>query len=174
MVPTRPTELHQRRLRLAREPFAVAQARSQVRAAIHAWQVPVDPDIAVLLTSDLVTNAITHGDCETVTLAITCSSRGHLRVEVYDTSRSRPMAVDEPVNTQDGRGLVLVAALSTDWGSFRTPAGKAVYFTLAFEPDLLRVGDGAAAGTRVATSAVHPPGPLAAHLEETRISEGVT
>ena len=146
MIPTRPTELHQRRLLLAREPIAAAQARSQVRAAIHAWRVPVDPDIAVLLTSDLVTNAITHGDSEAVTLAITCSSRGHLRVEVYATSRSRPMAVDEPVGTQNGRGLVLVAALSTDWGSFRIPAGKAVYFTLAFEPDLLQVGDGAAAG----------------------------
>ena len=139
MVPTRPTELHQRRLRLAREPIAAAQARIQVRAAIHAWQVPVDPDIAVLLTSDLVTNAITHGDGENVTLAITCSSRGHLRIEVYDTSCSRPMMIDEPVGTQTGRGLVLVAALSTEWGSFRTPAGEAVYFTLAFEADLLQV-----------------------------------
>jgi hypothetical protein len=41
---------------------------------------------------------------------------------------------------------VLVAALSTEWGSFRTPAGKAVYFTLAFQPDLPWDGDHAAPG----------------------------
>ena len=145
MALTRPTELHQRRLRLTREPAAAAEARSQVRAVIRAWKVPVDPDIAVLLTSDLVTNAITHGEGETVTLAIRCS-RGHLRIDVYDASRSLPMAVDEPAGPESGRGLVLVAALSTEWGSFFTPAGKAAYFTLAFQPDLLQVGDRAAAG----------------------------
>jgi hypothetical protein len=145
MTPTRPIELHQRRFRLAREPTAPAQARSQVRTVIRAWQVPVDPDIAVLLASDLVTNAVTHGDGETVTLAITCS-RGHLRIDVYDTWRSLPTAVGEPVGRAPGCGLALVAALSTEWGSFRTPAGEAVYFTLAFEPDLPWGGDLAAAG----------------------------
>lgn len=135
MAPTRPTELHQRRFRLTREPTAAAEARGQVRAVIRAWQVPVDPDIAVLLTSDLVTSAIMHGDGETVMLVIRCP-RGHLRIDVYDTSRSLPIAADEPAGDQTGRGLALVAALSTEWGSFRTPAGKAVYFTLAFRPDL--------------------------------------
>jgi anti-sigma regulatory factor (Ser/Thr protein kinase) len=139
MRPTRPTELHQRRIRLTREPAAAAEARSQVRAVIRAWKVPVDPDIAVLLASDLVTNAITHGNGGTVTLAIRCS-RGHLRIDVYDTSRSLPTA-----DTETGRGLVLVAALSTEWGAFRTPAGKAVYFTLALQPGLPQGGDRAAA-----------------------------
>ena len=86
-----------------------------------------------------------HGEGKTVTLAIRCS-RGHLRVDVYDASRSLPMAVDEPASTETFRGLVLVAALSAEWGSFCTPAGKATYFTLAFRPDLPQVGDGAAAG----------------------------
>ena len=144
MAPTRPTELHQRRLRLPREPTA-AKARSRVRALIRAWNVPVDPDIAILLTSDLVTNAITHGAGETVMLAIRCS-RGHLRIDVYDTSRSLLMTVDEPVGTKTGRGLVLVAALSTEWGSFRTPGRKAAYFTFAFQPALPVVGDRPAAG----------------------------
>jgi hypothetical protein len=147
MAPTRPIELHQRRLRLTRVPTAAAEARSHVRAVIRAWQVPVDPDIAILLTSDLVTHAITHGDGETFTLAIRCS-RGRLRIDVYHTSRSLPVAVDEPAGTETGRGLVLVAALSTNWGSFRTPAGKAAYFTLAFQPQLPPAGDRAAAGDR--------------------------
>jgi hypothetical protein len=145
MAPTRPTELYQRRVRLTREPAAAAGARSQVCAAIRDWKVPVDPDIAILLTSDLVTNAIVHGEGDTVTLAIRCS-RGHLRIDVYDKSRYRPVGANDLVDAGTGRGLVLVAALSADWGSFRTPAGKAMYFTLAFQPDPPASGDRAAAG----------------------------
>src|SRR6516225_7320974 len=117
MTPTRPTELYQRRVRLTRQPTAAAEARSQVRAAMRDWKVPVDPDIAMLLTSDMVTNAIVHGEGDTVTLAIRCS-RGHLRIDVYDKSRYRPTGANDLVNAATGRGLVLVAALSSDWGSF--------------------------------------------------------
>ena len=145
MAPTRPTELYQRRVRLTREPAAAAAARSQVRGAIREWKVPVDHDIAVLLTSDLVTNAITHGDGETVTLAIRCS-REQLRIDVYDKSRSLPVGASGPADADTGRGLILVASLSTEWGSFRTPAGKAMYFALAFQPGLPSGGDRPAAG----------------------------
>jgi hypothetical protein len=143
MAPARPTELYQRRVRLTREPAAASEARSQVRAAIRDWKIPVDPDIAILLTSDLVTNAITHGDGETVTLAIRCS-RGHLRIDVYGKSRYLPTGADQAADAHSG--LVLVVALSTEWGSFRTPAGRAMYFTLAFRPDPLLGDDRAVAG----------------------------
>jgi hypothetical protein len=126
-----PTALHQRRFELAREPAAAAEARRQVRAALRTWQIPVDPDIAILLTSDLVTSAIMHGEGDTVTLAIRCAC-GHLRIAVHDTSDSLPTAADEAAAAQTGPGLVLVAALSTGWGSFRTDAGQVAYFTLAF------------------------------------------
>jgi hypothetical protein len=133
MALTRPPGLRQFRVRLTREPAAAAQARSHVRAVVADWKIPVDPDIAVLLTSDLVTSAIAHGDGETVTLAVRCS-RGRLRVDVYDGSRDLPAG--GPSTPPPGPGLALVAALSTAWGCFRTPAGKAVYFTLAFPSDL--------------------------------------
>jgi hypothetical protein len=132
MTSTRTTELHHRRVRLTREPAAAAEARSHVRAVIRAWQVPVDLETAVLLASDLVTNAIRYGSGATVTLAISCSRR-QLRIDAYDASRSRPAAMDGPAG-EIGPGLVLIAALSTEWGSYRTPAGQAVYFTLAFQP----------------------------------------
>ena len=35
----------------------------------------------------------------------------------------------------DGRGLLLVATLSAEWGFYRTATGKAVYFTLAGPPE---------------------------------------
>ena len=134
MAPTRPTELTGCRVRLTAGPAAAAEARSQVRAAICAWDIPVDVDVAVLLTSELVTNAIRHETGGTIMLAITCAF-GHLRVDVHDTSCSLPVLMDAPVDAEAGRGLMLVATMSTSWGIYRTPAGKAVYFTLAPGPD---------------------------------------
>jgi anti-sigma regulatory factor (Ser/Thr protein kinase) len=139
MAPTRPTELHVCRVRLTAQPAAAPEARGQVLAAIRAWRVPVDPSVAVLLTSELVTNAIGHEAGQTVTLAITCSY-GQLRVDVHDTSPSLPMLVEAPADAETGRGLMLVATLSDTWGIYRTPAGKAVYFTLAFQRDLAESG----------------------------------
>jgi anti-sigma regulatory factor (Ser/Thr protein kinase) len=135
MAPIRPTVRRPHRISLPAGPAAAAQARGQVRAVICAWDVPVDPAVAVLLTSELVTNAITHEAGETVMLVITCA-RGKLRVDVHDTSCAVPMPVDAPADAEAGRGLMLVASLSTEWGFYRTPAGKAVYFTLAFQADL--------------------------------------
>ena len=139
LAPTRPTELRGRRVRLTAGPAAAGEARGVVRAAISAWDLPVDPDVAVLLTSELVTNAIAHEVTGLVVLAISCS-RDHLRIDVHDTSRSLPTLVDAAVDAETGRGLMLVTTLSAEWGFYRTPAGKAVYFTLAFQPDVAEGG----------------------------------
>src|SRR5271166_2820618 len=152
MAPTRPTELQGCRVRLTAGPAAAAGARSQVRAVICAWDVPVDPDVAVLLASELVTNAIRHEPGETIMLAISCSD-GQLRVDVHDTSCSFPVLVDVPADAETGRGLMLVATLSAEWGVYRTPAGKAVYFTLAFQPDLPEGGGCGPREDRVRTRA---------------------
>jgi hypothetical protein len=158
MTLTRPTDLCQRRVRLSREPASVREARSQVREVIRAWTVPVDPDIAILLTSDLVTNAIMHGRGATITLSVRCS-RSQLRVDVYDTSRALPITVAEPAGKQTGCWLALVAALSAESGSFHTPAGHAAYFTLPFQSDLSRGADPTAPGgpAEAANSKSHPP-----------------
>jgi anti-sigma regulatory factor (Ser/Thr protein kinase) len=134
MAPIRPTVQRPRRIALAAGPTAAAEARNQVRAAICAWNVPVDPDTAVLLTSELVTNAIRHEAGGTVMLTITCIC-DQLRVDVHDTSRRAPMPVEARADAETGRGLMLVATLSADWGFHRTSTGKAVYFTLASQDD---------------------------------------
>ncbi len=135
MAPARLPELHQWRVPLTAGLAAAAEARRQVRAAICAWDVHVDPDVAILLTSELVTNAIRHEAGETIMLAVTCS-HGQLRVDVHDTARSLPVVVDATGDAETGRGLMLVATLSDEWGFYRTPVGKAVYFTLASGPGL--------------------------------------
>jgi anti-sigma regulatory factor (Ser/Thr protein kinase) len=130
MAPIRPTVLRPRRIALPAGPAAAAEARRQVRTAICTWGIPVDPDVAILLTSELVTNAILHEASGTVMLTITCIC-DQLRVDVHDTSRRAPVPVDAAADSETGRGLMLVATLSTDWGYHRTSVGKAVYFTLA-------------------------------------------
>jgi len=137
MTLTRPTGLRTRRVRLAAGPASAAQARRQVRAAICAWDVPADPDAAVLLTSELVTNAIRYETGPAIVLVISCAP-GQLRVDVHDTSRALPAPASASADqgagaeAETGRGLMLVAALADDWGAYRTPAGKAVYFTLTY------------------------------------------
>lgn len=147
MAPIRPAVRRPLRISLTAGPAAAAEARGHVRAAICAWDVPVDPSVAALLTSELVTNAIRHEPGETIKLFVTCSC-GHLRVYVHDTSRSWPVPADAPADAEAGRGLMLVASLSTDWGCYRTPEGKAVYFTLALEADLEEGGDRGPHGDR--------------------------
>ena len=138
-APTRSAELHACRVRLARKPAAAAQARSHVRAAVCGWDAPVDVEVAILLTSELVTNAIRHTAGDAITLVIQCGS-GQLRVDVWDTSPSPPVLIHSPADADGGRGLVLVARLSDEWGTLHIGAGKTVYFTLAFEPRLVRAG----------------------------------
>jgi anti-sigma regulatory factor (Ser/Thr protein kinase) len=118
-------------------PAAASVARAHLRAAIGSWRLPVDVDVAVLLVSELVTNAVTHGDdgagtpLAAVTMILRCSG-GELRVEVHDRSRDMPVPVSlgVPDDSETGRGLMLVDTLAAEWGYYRTPGGKAVYFTL--------------------------------------------
>ena len=86
-----------------------------------------------------MTNAIRHEAGGTVTLSVTCS-RARLRVDVHDTSLLLPVLMEAPADAEAGRGLMLVAALSDQWGVYPTPAGKAVYFTLGFRSDLAESG----------------------------------
>jgi anti-sigma regulatory factor (Ser/Thr protein kinase) len=132
-APTRSPAQRSLSVCLTAGPAAAAQSRRYVREAIETWDVSVDPDVAALLTSELVTNAIryTRGP---VKLFVTCSC-GHLRVYVHDTSPQRPALLDTSVEAEAGRGLMLVSSLSTDWGCYRTSAGKAVHFALAIAAD---------------------------------------
>ena len=137
MAPTRPTELYWHCSPLTRGPAAAAEARGQVRAAICAWEVPIDASVAVLLTSELVTNAVTHGTFTVgtfVILTVGCDAAG-LRVDVHDGSSDLPVLDAASAEAETGRGLLLVTSLSTEWGFYRTSAGKAVYFTLDFARD---------------------------------------
>jgi hypothetical protein len=149
-----PAELRHRRVRLELGPGAAAHACGHVRAAIAAWSVPVNPAVAILLTSDLVINAVTNGAGETITLGISWSS-GQFRVEVHDASVTGDSWESATADIDADRGLLLAAAMAADWGHYRTPAGRAVYYVLAPEPQATTVASG---GDDPSYSPTVPPG----------------
>jgi anti-sigma regulatory factor (Ser/Thr protein kinase) len=85
-------------------------------------------DDALLLASELVTNAVLHGRSEVVVEVETSGRR--VRVIVADENSRRPQPVPEDPNALDGRGLALVDAVAVRWGVDERPLGKAVWFEL--------------------------------------------
>lgn len=132
MAPIRLTEMRQCRIDLVSGPTAPAEARKRVRALIGLWGIQVDAETAELLTSELVTNAVRHDAGELITLAVGCR-HARLRVDVHDSASGRPGMPAGPCDdTETGRGLLIVETLADEWGIYRTPSGKAVYFALRF------------------------------------------
>ncbi|MFF4014725.1 ATP-binding protein [Streptomyces sp. NPDC001843] len=99
-------------------PASVARARASVHEALASWGIDGDAaDSAVLITSELVTNALTHSAGERIVCRLRLTPE-RLRIEVEDDNRgpSRPAPRQPGPEDQSGRGLLLVEALSTDWG----------------------------------------------------------
>lgn len=132
-APAPPAGLRHRRVRLELGPAAAAHACGHVRSAITAWSVPVNPAVAILLTSDLVINAVTNGAGATITLGIRWSP-GQFRVEVHDASVSGDSWETAEADANAERGLLLAASMAAECGHYRTPAGRAVYYVLATGP----------------------------------------
>ncbi|MFH8798704.1 ATP-binding protein [Streptomyces sp. NPDC017936] len=125
------TQASQLRRRLGRADLrAVPETRRALREMLRHWGKPGRSDIAELLTSELVTNALVHTDHDAV-LTATVGPSG-LRVEVRDFVSRRPRP--RPQNAGDGthgRGLLLVQSLADAWGVRAHGVGKAVWFELA-------------------------------------------
>src|SRR5277367_708746 len=128
-----PAELRHRRVRLSTGSAAAAHAAGYVRAAIAEWRVPVDQGVAGVLASDLIINAVTNGAGETLMLAIRCTAT-QFRVEIHDASVHGDSWETAASDADAERGLLLAAALAAESGHYRTPAGRAVFYTLALGP----------------------------------------
>ena len=110
-------------------PREVGRARRVLARALERWGVDGEcADVAVLLTSELVTNAIRHGAAPVRVRAGIGS--GGLRVEVDDEARGAVSPRQAAPTDLDGRGLHLVESLSDRWGWGSARRGKRVWFEL--------------------------------------------
>ena len=113
-------------------PEHVREARAFVAKALGELHPCLDT--AVLLTSELVTNAVMHSCSRCVGGSISVlivESPGGTRIEVADegSDLSSPV-VRGDVYASDGHGLFLVQTLSDQWGYLRDGAGTTVWFWL--------------------------------------------
>ena len=108
---------------------SVGAARRFVVAALDEWQLLSIAHVALLLTSELATNALVHARTEFLVTARYWEGR-RLRVEVQDGDAKAPKAAVIPADATSGRGLNVVRALATAWGTEHHPDGKVVWFEL--------------------------------------------
>ncbi|BDM69120.1 hypothetical protein HEK616_26070 [Streptomyces nigrescens] len=127
----RPTRAHWAVWRL---PDAVMHARRFTGRTLRTWGVTEEMDVALLVVSELVTNAIAHTQGE-VRLDLTLAA-DRLRIAVNDASPRapvKPASVDWEAT--GGRGLLLVEAMSASWGSVPLSGGKQVWSEISLQPD---------------------------------------
>lgn len=137
------TQVRLAHIELAAVPTAPGLARSFVRHTLRAWVLDDLADSAELIASELVTNAVratgdpaTKSTCvdlrDLAVIVIELQVRGTaLRVAVKDVSREQPVLQKVGDDSEGGRGLLLVEALSTRWDVLPTQDGKVTWADLA-------------------------------------------
>jgi anti-sigma regulatory factor (Ser/Thr protein kinase) len=109
------------------EPRSVGDARRFVQTTFRGLAADDALDTAVLLTSELVTNAVLHA-CSIVQVVLT-NPRGALRAAVSDTSPHMPVIKPGSGSSgESGRGLQLIDRLAETWGVESGHPGKTVWF----------------------------------------------
>jgi anti-sigma regulatory factor (Ser/Thr protein kinase) len=121
------------RLTIPGRPEHVGTARSFVTEALSGHPAS---EVMVLLTSEIVTNAVVHSESRhpggTVTVTVLEGSGG-VRVEVADAGSqlSLPVVKGDGCVT-GGHGLFLVQTLADEWGYTRGEPGITVWFRMGF------------------------------------------
>lgn len=119
-------------------------ARQFCTDALRAWDVPREVrDQAELVVSELVGNAVKHaGGASTLELTRTADC---VRIAVSDRGGGAPQRLQPGLLEEGGRGLFIVATVSSGWGHRPIPGGKTVWAELtvpaqlgaAARPDML-------------------------------------
>ena len=116
-------------------PESVAMARDFVAAHLLSNLLPALVDDARLVASELATNAVRHAR---TAFTVTVDGRdGSVTVRVRDGSRSLPSSGASGILATQGRGLMLVAALSLAWGvtvEAEAEGGKSVWASFSTAP----------------------------------------
>jgi anti-sigma regulatory factor (Ser/Thr protein kinase) len=107
---------------------APSAVRAFLRTALGTWRLDGLGGITELLADELVANVVRHvGEPMTVRAIRT---PGRIRVEVDDPSPVPPVLEHPDAGTVQGRGILLLDALASEWGADLRPDGKTVWFEL--------------------------------------------
>lgn len=120
------------RIPLPPHPIAAEQARILTTIALTHWNILDIADNALIISSELVTNAVKLGDV--FHLSLVRQGRA-LLVEVHDHSEAAPDRRRRSVDRVDGRGLLLVEACAKDWGWRLEEEGGKTVWALVGEPE---------------------------------------
>ncbi|MET8956562.1 ATP-binding protein [Streptomyces sp. NPDC004129] len=115
-------------------PAEVSRVRRTVRMALFSWGCPSSAiDDSVLLASELVGNAVRYGPDTWITVNL-LHVGDRLLLEVTDGSSVRPAVQQTDPADEQGRGMYLVQAIASAWGSRREAlGGKTTWCTLALD-----------------------------------------
>jgi anti-sigma regulatory factor (Ser/Thr protein kinase) len=113
-------------------PSAVPCARLHARQMIWEWGLDTLASSVELLVSELVTNGMYAARClerHTPVRLWLLSDKQQVLIFVWDANPRPPARMDANTESERGRGLHLVEAVSDQWGAFPTPekGGKAVW-----------------------------------------------
>ncbi|MEX0427116.1 ATP-binding protein [Nocardioides sp. DS6] len=112
-------------------PASVSKARAFVAHALDP--VPEElRDCAVLVTSELATNAITHAH-SAFTVSVTLTAE-HVHLAVTDEGGGMPRLRHTGPTQAHGRGLLIVSSLADRWGVDAQNATTSVWCTFAVRP----------------------------------------
>jgi anti-sigma regulatory factor (Ser/Thr protein kinase) len=116
-------------------PQAVRIARFHVRAALGFHGLAEYADDAAVITSELVTNAVQHvGGTKTIGVVVArLWEPTAVAVVVADSSPEGPIRRETSADSEHGRGLQIVEALSAHWGWHHEDGGKVIYAVLIQE-----------------------------------------
>ena len=122
------------RIVLPPESASVPQARRFVAAQLTDL-APETVDVARLLVSEIVTNAVLHARTKlTLTLERDDST---VRVKIQDANPLLPVLRSHGPDAGTGRGLHVLDRLATRWGTSEVHGGKIVWFEISTTPQAL-------------------------------------
>jgi len=117
------------RLQLPPEPTSAGMARRFVASSLEDGDEVAE--LAVLLVSELASNAVLHA--RTPFELVVENDGTRLRVEVHDNSPALPTLKDYVAESVTGRGLHMVATSADNWGFEAGERGKFVWFELSYD-----------------------------------------
>ncbi|WP_031058331.1 MULTISPECIES: ATP-binding protein [unclassified Streptomyces] len=127
-VTPRPTGHPEYSETLPREPESAALARRLVRIALATWGLEELVDDASVIITELVSNAADHGRLPSIRVIVSRPSANRVRIGVVDRSKELPMMRTDSNGEQTrGRGLLIVDALTEQWGTELYRWGKQVW-----------------------------------------------